>query len=58
MVWTLLLVLAGCAQVDGAIYHAPGHYPNSLMRNNGNGTFDDVTEEAGMLSFSWPGNHK
>ena len=28
-----------------------GHYPNSLMRNNGNGTFDDVTEEAGMLSF-------
>ena len=28
-----------------------GRYPNSLMRNNGNGTFDDVTEEAGMLSF-------
>jgi hypothetical protein len=28
-----------------------GHYPNSLMRNNGNGTFDDVTEEAGVLSF-------
>lgn len=28
-----------------------GHYPNSLMRNNGNGTFDDVTEEAGMLGF-------
>ncbi len=28
-----------------------GHYPNSLIRNNGNGTFDDVTEEAGMLSF-------
>src|SRR5262249_53339789 len=28
-----------------------GHYPNSLLRNNGNGTFDDVTEEAGLLSF-------
>jgi FG-GAP-like repeat/ASPIC and UnbV len=28
-----------------------GHYPNSLLRNNGNGTFDDVTEQAGMLSF-------
>ncbi|HKQ40707.1 MAG TPA: CRTAC1 family protein [Verrucomicrobiae bacterium] len=28
-----------------------GHYPNSLMRNNGNGTFDDVTDEAGLLSF-------
>lgn len=28
-----------------------GKYPMSLMRNNGNGTFDDVTEEAGLLSF-------
>jgi hypothetical protein len=28
-----------------------GRYPNSLLRNNGNFTFDDVTEEAGMLSF-------
>jgi hypothetical protein len=28
-----------------------GQYPNSLLRNNGNGTFDDVTEEAGLLSF-------
>jgi hypothetical protein len=28
-----------------------GLYPNSLLRNNGNGTFDDVTEEAGLLSF-------
>lgn len=28
-----------------------GHYPNSLLRNNGNGTFDDVTEQAGLLSF-------
>jgi hypothetical protein len=28
-----------------------GRYPNSLLRNNGDFTFDDVTEEAGMLSF-------
>ena len=28
-----------------------GKYPMSLMRNNGNGTFDDVTEEAGLLSL-------
>jgi len=28
-----------------------GKYPMSLMRNNGNGTFDDVTEQAGLLSL-------
>ena len=28
-----------------------GRYPKSLLRNNGDGTFSDVTEEAGMLSF-------
>ena len=28
-----------------------GKYPNSLLRNNGDGTFSDVTEEAGLLSF-------
>jgi len=26
-----------------------GEYPLSLLRNNGDGTFDDVTEEAGLL---------
>jgi len=26
-----------------------GHYPVSLLRNNGDGTFEDVTEEAGLL---------
>ena len=26
-----------------------GQYPMSLLRNNGNGTFDDVTEVAGLL---------
>ena len=28
-----------------------GKYPMSLLRNNGNGTFDDVTEAAGLLSL-------
>ena len=28
-----------------------GVYPMSLLRNNGNGTFDDVTEEAGLMSL-------
>lgn len=28
-----------------------GAYPMSLLRNNGNGTFDDVTESAGLLSI-------
>lgn len=28
-----------------------GNEPNSLLRNNGNGTFTDVTKESGLLSF-------
>lgn len=28
-----------------------GKYPMSLLRNNGDGTFDDVTEQAGLLSL-------
>ena len=28
-----------------------GKEPNSLLRNNGDGTFTDVTKEAGLLSF-------
>ncbi len=28
-----------------------GKMPNSLLRNNGDGTFTDVTKESGMLSF-------
>ena len=28
-----------------------GRYPSSLLRNNGDGTFTDVTEEAGLLFF-------
>lgn len=35
----------------GAWMHEHGKFPNSLIRNNGDGTFEDVTEAAGMLSF-------
>lgn len=28
-----------------------GEMPNSLLRNNGNGTFTDVTKESGLLTF-------
>src|SRR5690606_2200660 len=28
-----------------------GKHPNSLLRNNGNNTFTDVTIEAGLLSY-------
>jgi hypothetical protein len=35
----------------GAWMGSEGKYPNSLLRNNGDGIFEDVTEEAGLLSF-------
>jgi hypothetical protein len=35
----------------GAWWRQYGAYPFSLMRNNGDGTFDDVTEEAGLLTL-------
>jgi hypothetical protein len=35
----------------GGWMRSGGRFPNSLLRNNGDGTFDDVTEEAGILSF-------
>ncbi len=35
----------------GAWLGQSGQIPNSLLRNNGDGTFTDVTEEAGLLSY-------
>ncbi len=32
----------------------PEGHPNSLLQNNGDGTFEDVTEEAGMLEPWYP----
>lgn len=35
----------------GAWMGESGRFPNSLLRNRGDGTFDDVTYDAGVLSF-------
>jgi hypothetical protein len=35
----------------GAWLSSEGHYPMSLLRNNGDGTFTDVTEKAGLMRF-------
>ncbi|MDX1952058.1 MAG: VCBS repeat-containing protein, partial [Verrucomicrobiota bacterium] len=35
----------------GAWLNVGGKYPNSLLKNRGNGVFEDVTEAAGLLSF-------
>ena len=35
----------------GAWLEGIGKYPNTLLRNNANGTFSDVTIKAGLLSF-------
>jgi ASPIC and UnbV/FG-GAP-like repeat len=43
----------GCIDVlitRGAWLHDKGRYPMSLLRNNCNGTFTDVTAEAGLLN--------
>ena len=40
-----VLVLRG-AWLDGL-----GEHPNSLLRNNGDGTFTDITRKSGLLSF-------
>lgn len=36
----------------GAWYGEDGKIPNSLLKNNGDGTFTDVTVEAGLLSYA------
>jgi len=43
-----IFVLRGAWQGQSGYY---GDQPNSLLRNNGDGTFTDVTIEAGMLSY-------
>jgi hypothetical protein len=35
----------------GAWLRKGGHIPNSLLRNRGDGTFEDVTRRAGLLTF-------
>ena len=38
----------------GAWLEAAGQHPNSLLRNNGNGTFTDVTFDAGLGEVHYP----
>jgi hypothetical protein len=38
----------------GAWWRAVGRHPNSLLRNNGDGTFTDVTFEAGLAEVHFP----
>ncbi|BBM88312.1 CRTAC1 family protein [Candidatus Uabimicrobium amorphum] len=33
-------------------WYQENHYPNSLLKNNGDGTFEDVTVEANLLDYS------
>ncbi|CAN5608289.1 hypothetical protein BH23BAC1_BH23BAC1_25870 [soil metagenome] len=35
----------------GGWWGSEGELPNSLLKNNGDGTFEDITESAGLLSF-------
>ena len=35
----------------GAWLGKGGNHPNSLLKNNGDGTFSDITQKAGILSF-------
>jgi hypothetical protein len=37
--------------VRGGWFGTEGNHPKSLLKNRGDGTFDDVTEAAGLLSF-------
>lgn len=43
--WMDILILRGAWLDKG------GEWPNSLLRNNGDGTFSDITISSGMLSF-------
>ena len=38
----------------GAWWEAAGQHPNSLLRNNGDGTFSDVTFDAGLGEVHYP----
>jgi hypothetical protein len=38
----------------GAWWRAAGHHPNSLLHNNGDGTFTDVTFDAGLAGAHYP----
>jgi hypothetical protein len=49
------LFLVNSGPLDGVTHHAPGtaRQPNRLYRNRGDGTFEDVTEKAGLSGMGY-----
>jgi hypothetical protein len=49
------LFLVNSGPLDGVTHHPPGtaRWPNRLYRNRGNGTFEDVTEKAGLAGMGY-----
>ena len=49
------LFLVNSGPLDGVTHHAPGtlRQPNRLYRNRGDGTFEDVTEKAGLIGAGY-----
>ena len=49
------LFLVNCGPLDGVTHHTPGtaRQPNRLYRNRGDGTFEDVTEKAGVSGMGY-----
>ena len=49
------LFLVNSGPLDGVTHHTPGtaRWPNRLYRNRGDGTFEDVTEKAGLTGMGY-----
>jgi hypothetical protein len=49
------LFLVNSGPLDGVTHHIPGtaRWPNRLYRNRGDGTFEDVTEKAGLAGMGY-----
>ncbi len=49
------LFLVNSGPLDGVTHHTPGtaRWPNRLYRNRGDGTFEDVTEKAGLAGMGY-----
>jgi hypothetical protein len=53
-------LFAACASIldnSEVVEHRPSKQPNLVLRNLGNGKFEDVSQTAGV-TFQWPGAHR